>query len=209
MLAVARLVNRRRLGVTDARATRDEETKFSVGLGFSMFNCMCFACPADPFVLPRLGGTVLFSKSSAHSAGPLRPCGLAAFCPWLVALRLLVLFLLLLVLPLPLLLLWLLRLLNVLLYLLLLLLRLPLFWLAGSANMDPRRSQNRPPGNGLLEASGGLLPKAGPKWPPGGSWTRGLHGRLFWEVFLEVCPGRLKNQRCFDVLQTIACVSGA
>ncbi len=90
-----------------------------------------------------------------------------------MALRLLVLFLLLLVLPLPLplLLLWLLRLLYVLLYLLFLLLRLPLFLLAGSANMDPRRSQNRPRGGGkmALEASGGLL---GPRPAPSGRQGR-------------------------------------
>jgi len=45
-------------------------------------------------------------------------------------------------------------------FLLVLLLLVPPFLLAGSANTDPRRSQNRLPGggqNGLLEASGGLL----------------------------------------------------
>ena len=158
-----------------------------------------------------------------------------------MALRLLVL--LLLVLPLLLLLLLLLRLLfcvlllllflllYVLLYLLFLLLRLPFFLLAGSANMDPRRSQNRPPGGAQMASwrpLGPPGPEACPKWPQGrsgaapgrllerswrllepswgalgASWgrlgvpgrPRWIDGRPFWVVFLEVCPGRLKNQR--------------
>ena len=165
---------------------------------------------------------VIYSKSSAHSAGPLRPCGLLSLARGPALARALPL-------ALPLRLLWLLRLLYVLLYLLFLLLRLPLFLLAGSANMDPRRSQNRPPGGAQMASWRPLGPRPAPSGrqaspePPldgswsalGGSWSRlgallaplgavwgspgdprRLHGRPFWEVFLEVCPGRLKNQRC-------------
>ena len=128
---------------------------------------------------------VLYSKSSAHSAGPLRPCGLLSLArgPALaralplplglalaLALALTVALALLraLALPLPLPL----ALLYVLLYLLFLLLRLPLFcspeaptWTPGGAKIDPREGQN-----GVLEASGCLLaPRPAPSGHQGRS----------------------------------------
>ena len=191
---------------------------------------MRFACPADPFVLAWFGWTMLFSQSSAHSAGPLRPCGLLSLARGPALAR-----------ALPLALSLALALALALAVALALRLALPLVFALASASFFARRKrQHGPPEepkstpggspNGLLEASG---PEAGPKWPPGlsgaapgrlleRSWRllepswgalgallaplgavwgspgdpRRVHGRPFWEVFLEVCPGRLKNQRC-------------
>ena len=98
---------------------------------------------------------VLYVKSSDHlprrALEASRP-SVHGSCP-LLGLFLLVLLLVLLLLWRLLfcaLLLLLFLLLYVLLYFLFLLLRLPLFLLAGSANMDPRRSQNRPPGGAQM-----------------------------------------------------------
>ena len=121
-----------------------------------------------------------FSKSSAHSAGPLRPCGLLSLARGPALARALPL---LLVLPLLLLLLLLLRLLFcvllLLLFLFLLLCSTSCFsscvclffcspeapkWTPGGAKINPRGGEN-----GLLEAPGGLL---GPRPAPSGRQGR-------------------------------------
>ena len=85
------------------------------------------------------------------------------------------------------------------------------------AKIDPRGEPKWPPGG--LWARGRPQVAARPlrsrPWTARGSWSRlgallgrswgrlgvpgrprWIDGRPFWVVFLEVCPGRLKNQRC-------------
>ena len=81
-------------------------------------------------------------------------------------------------------------------------------WRPLGASWAPGRPQvaakaaPEPPLDGSWSALGGswsrlgaLLAPLGAVWGSPGD-PRRVHGRSFWEVFLEICPGRLKNQRC-------------
>ena len=81
-------------------------------------------------------------------------------------------------------------------------------WRPLGASWAPGRPQvaakaaPEPPLDGSWSALGGswsrlgaLLAPLGAVWGSPGD-PRRVHGRSFWEVFLEICPGRLKNQSC-------------